>query len=67
MIISVIASNDNKDLKKLIKAVKFYSFDMIRCILDCFVGLYYLKRNFSAKIAGVLGVISSIMAIMQIL
>ena len=38
---------------------------MIRCVIDCFVGLYLLKKTFSAKIAGILGVISTIMAIMQ--
>lgn len=66
IIVSAVQSNDNKDFKKFIRAIKHYSFDMIRCFLDCFVALYYWKKIFSAKIAGVLGVITSIMAIMQI-
>lgn len=66
LIMSGIESKDNKDLKKFVRAIKHYSFDMIRCFLDCLVALYYWKKILSAKVAGVLGVITSIMAIMQI-
>lgn len=65
LVVSAIQSKESKDLKKFIRAIKFYSFDMIRCFLDCFVALYYWKKIFSAKVAGIIGVITSIMAIMQ--
>ncbi len=47
------------------KLIKERAFDMIRCILDCLVALYYLKGTFGAKTAGVIGVITSIMGILQ--
>lgn len=65
MAIAIVQSKDHKDVKKLVRSIKHYSFDLIRCLLDCLVALFYWKNKFSAKITGILGVISSIMAIMQ--
>lgn len=67
MVVSIIKSKDHKDVKKLIRAIKHYSFDLIRCSLDMLVSLFYMKKAFSPKTAGIIGVISSIMAIMQLL
>jgi hypothetical protein len=66
MVASAIqCTKDDKDFKKLIRAIKHYSFDMIRCFLDCLVALFYWKKIFTAKTAGIIGVISTIMGIMQ--
>lgn len=65
MMIAIIQSKDNKDVKKLERSIKHYSFDLIRCFLDCLVALFYWKSKFSAKTTGIIGVISSILAIMQ--
>jgi hypothetical protein len=65
MATSVLESKDLKEVKKLVRAIKHYSFDLIRCFLDMLVGFFYLKKFCSAKTAGILGVLSSIMAIMQ--
>jgi len=65
MVVAIIQSKDNKDVKKLIRSIKYYSFDLIRCFLDCLVALFYWKNKIPAKVTGILGVISSIMAIMQ--
>ena len=47
------------------KKIKSLAFDFIRCVVDCFVALYYWKGSITAKRAGFLGTISSIMAILQ--
>ena len=41
------------------------SFDLIRCLLDCLVALYYWRGTLGAKKAGIVGVITSLMAIAQ--
>ena len=63
--VSIIQSKDNKDIKKLIRTIKHYSFDLIRCFLDCLVSLHFWKNKLSKRFAGVIGVVTSIMAIMQ--
>lgn len=42
-------------------------FDCIRCLLDCLVAIYYVKTNLKldANKIGILGVITSFMAIVQ--
>ena len=67
MIQSITESKNHKDIKKVIRAIKYYSFDLIRCFLDLLMSLFYLRKIFSPKTAGIIGVISSIMAIMQVL
>lgn len=47
--------------------IKKCAFDLIKCLLDCVVALYYWKGQLPAKKIGILGVITSIMSIMQIL
>lgn len=61
---SIIIS-EGEDEKKTVKAIKAFSFDLLRCLLDCLVALYYWKQKLSARKAGIIGFISSIMAIMQ--
>lgn len=65
MVVSAMTSKDSKDIKKLMRAIKHYTFDLIRCVLDCLIALYYWKKTFTAKTAGIIGVISTIMSIMQ--
>jgi hypothetical protein len=67
IVVLIINNGDLKDIQKLVRVIKVYSFDIIRCIFDCLIALYYWKKIFSAKIAGIIGVISSIMAIIQTL
>ena len=57
-------SNEMK-VKKLIRVIKYYTFDLIRCCLDCVIALFYWKHVVTPKTAGVIGVLSTIMAIMQ--
>lgn len=45
--------------------IKSKAFDLIRSILDCLIALYYLRDTLGPKAAGVIGVITSIMAIIQ--
>lgn len=45
--------------------LKAFFFDLIRCWIDCFVALFYWKGKYSPKTIGLLGVISSLMAILQ--
>lgn len=45
--------------------IKSQLFDLIRCFIDCFVALFYWKGKYGPKGIGKLGVISSIMAIVQ--
>jgi hypothetical protein len=45
--------------------VKRKAFDLIRCLLDCLVALFYWKGTIPAKKAGIIGVITSIMAMCQ--
>lgn len=40
---------------------------MIRCLMDCLVALYYWKNNLPANKIGILGVITSLMAMIQML
>lgn len=65
MAIKIHSSKDSEDIKKVVQAIKVYSFDLIRCLFDCLVALYYLKNNLPAGKIGILGVITSIMGIMQ--
>jgi hypothetical protein len=44
-----------------------FAFDLIKCLLDCIVALFYLKEGLPAKKVGILGVITSIMGIMQVI
>jgi hypothetical protein len=67
IIVAIINNKGLQDIKKLIRVIKVYSFDMIRCIFDFLIALYYWKHIFSGKIAGIFGVISSLMAIVQTL
>jgi hypothetical protein len=39
------------------------AFDLIKCLFDCIIALYYWKGKLPAKKIGILGVITSIMAI----
>jgi len=48
-----------------VNLVKKKAFDLIRCLLDIFVALYYLKGSITAQKAGQIGVVTSIMAILQ--
>ena len=59
-----------KGLKKsmtpeIIGKVRSLAFDFIRCVLDCFVALFYWKGSISVKRAGLIGTVSSVMAILQ--
>jgi len=45
--------------------IKKFAFDLIKCFLDCFVALYYLNGSLGARKAGIVGVITSIMGIIQ--
>lgn len=65
MAIKIHSSKDSGDVKKVVQAIKVYSFDLIKCLFDCIVALYYLKHNLPAGKIGILGVITSIMGIMQ--
>ena len=65
MAIKIYTSKDSGDVKKVVQAIKVYSFDLIKCLFDCLVALYYLKHNLTANKIGILGVITSIMGIMQ--
>lgn len=60
-----ISNARDEGKKNTVKAIQAFSFDLLRCILDCIVGLFYWKNKLPAKQVGVIGVISSIMAIMQ--
>jgi hypothetical protein len=51
----------------MIKAIEHYTFDLIRCCLDCVIAIYYWKKSISAKAAGIVGTISTIMGIMSYL
>ena len=66
MVVAAHGTKQAEDVKKTVKAIKKYSFDLIRCLLDCVVGLYFWKHSISAKKTGVVGVISTIMYIMQL-
>lgn len=55
----------NISLDNMTNEVKKRAFDLIRCLLDVLVALFYLKGSIPAKKAGILGVITSIMAICQ--
>ena len=55
------------DLKTVNVLVKRKIFDLVRNFLDIFVAMHYLNQKISAKNAGIIGVITSIMSIMQIL
>lgn len=65
MVVAALSSKEPKDIKKLMRAIKHYTFDLIRCALDCLIALYYWKKIVSAKTSGIIGVISTIMSIMQ--
>ena len=65
MAIKIHSSKDLGDVKKVVQAIKVYSFDLIKCLFDCIVALFYLKHNLPAAKIGILGVITSIMGIMQ--
>lgn len=52
---------NNTDIQK----IKAHLFDLIRCFIDCFVALFYWKGKYSPKAIGKLGVITSLMAIVQ--
>jgi hypothetical protein len=56
------AENKTKEIGKKFQS---FLFDLIRCFIDCFVALYYWKGKYTASKIGHLGVISSIMAIIQ--
>lgn len=55
------------DPEKYMKKIKSHAFDLIRCLLDCLVALFYWKGGLPAKKIGILGVITSLMSIVQIL
>ena len=68
--LSVVIMKGKKKLANeavVVNAIKKSSFDLIKCFLDCFVDLYYLKGSMPAKKIGIIGVITSIMQIMQVL
>ena len=67
MVLPDLKGKDTKEMKKQMRANKHYAFDMIRCVLDCLVTLHYWGKAFSAKTAGVMGVVSTLMGIMQCL
>ena len=67
MAIAMQSSEKSSGLKETVKTVKAHSFDLIRCLLDCLVALFYWKNQLPAAKVGIIGVISSIMSIMQIL
>lgn len=67
MAFKINSSKDSGDIKKAVQAIKVYSFDLIKCLFDCLVALYYMKKNLPAGKIGILGVITSIMGIMQII
>lgn len=56
-----------QDLEEVRIKVKKLTFDLLRCLLDCIIALYYLKSGISSKKIGILGVVTSLMAIFQIL
>jgi hypothetical protein len=63
-----IMSSKGKDEEEKDSAVeksKKLSFDLLRCLFDCLVALYYWKAVLPAKKAGILGAVTSVMAIMQ--
>ncbi len=55
------------DMKTMNILIKRKFFDLVRCLLDILVALHYLNKTISAKKAGIIGVITSIMSIAQIL
>lgn len=70
MAIAIHTSNGKVNQKsknnETVQAIKAYSFDLIRCLLDCLVALHYWQGMLPAKKVGIIGVISSIMAIIQL-
>ncbi len=54
-------------MQTIIEKMRKLGFDCIRCLLDCLVAIYYLKTNvnLAANKIGILGVITSLMAIAQ--
>lgn len=67
MIIFEQRSNDKelRDLDEVVSEIKGKAFDLIKCLLDILVAFYYWKGSIPAKKAGIIGVITSIMAICQ--
>lgn len=55
------------DLKTMNILIKRKFFDLIRCALDILVAVHYLNKKISAKTAGIIGVVTSIISIIQIL
>lgn len=54
-----------KQTPEAAKKMNSILFDLIRCFLDCFVALYYWKGKYGPKKAGLIGMITSLMAIAQ--
>ncbi len=57
----------SQDLEEVRIQVKKLTFDLLRCLLDCIVAIYYLQSGIPSKKIGVLGIVTSLMAIVQIL
>ena len=64
MIIVITQAGTIGNEAKVKKAIEKIALTLIRCLLDCFVALFYWKNKLSAKTTGIIGVISSIIAIM---
>lgn len=45
--------------------IKKLGFDLIRCLFDCLIAVYYIGKKLPANKIGILGVITSLMGIMQ--
>lgn len=58
-------SNNSEKKDKI--TIKKSAFDLIKCLFDCIVALFYWKGQLPAQKIGTLGVITSIMSIIQIL
>jgi hypothetical protein len=57
--------SDKKKLEVQDPIVKKSMFELIKCLLDCLVALHYWKGSVSAKKAGVIGGVTSLIAIAQ--
>ena len=62
-----IMKQGKEEHEKYMKKIKNYAFDLIRNLLDCLVALFYWKGGLPAKKIGILGVITSLISIIQIL
>lgn len=64
-LVLIINEIKKQDIFEITDRIKSFIFDLIKCFLDCFVALFYWKGKFNPKNIGILGVITSIMGILQ--